>query len=275
MSIVPDDELKKLENISNKARKLIIENIYYCKGGHPGGSLSSIDILTTLYFNIMNINPEEPYDENRDRFILSKGHSSIALYTTLALRGYFNIEELKTFDKINSRLQAHPDMRLLPGIDFSTGSLGQGISAAVGMALGAKLKNKDFKVYCMIGDGECQEGQIWEALDFASRYNLNNLIIILDYNKLQQYGFNNQETIINPCDKFESFGINVLKINGHNFENIITANYAATISKKPLIIIAETIKGKGISFMENEKSWHSRIPTEEEYKLALKELGVN
>jgi transketolase len=266
----------KLEQKAKKIRKLIIETVYNSKCGHLGGPLTCTDILTYLYFKQMNINPNNPLDENRDRFILSKGHASVALYSTLALKGYFPLEELNTFDKINSRLQAHPDMTLLPGLDFSTGSLGQGISGAVGMAYGAKLLGKDFKVYCLIGDGESQEGQIWEAIDFAGRYKLNNLIVIMDYNKLQQYGFRDNGYIEPPnigiTSKVKEFNWLTYFIDGHDFYSIKYAFEYAQNSNKPVLITANTTKGKGISFMENNPNWHSKVPTEEEFNKAMEEL---
>lgn len=261
-----------LKYISNVLRKKVIETVYKCQAGHLGGPLSCMDILISLYSHIMKIdldNPENPY---RDRFVLSKGHSAISLYTVLASLGYLSFDELLTFDKINSRLQAHPDMNLLPGIDFSTGSLGQGISAAVGMALGAKLQGMDFKTYCLIGDGESQEGQVWEAIDFAVKYCLDNLIIIMDYNKLQQFGFGMTYPINNPHYKFAAFGCNVIQINGHNHKEIIEA-CESIIEGKPTFIIAHTIKGKGVSFMEGKKEYHSKILTDEEYKKAMDELN--
>lgn len=268
--------MTNLESIAKEIRKLIVKTVYENKAGHLGGPLSAADILTYLYFEQMNINSKMPFYENRDRFILSKGHASIALYATLAMRGYFPLEELSTFDKINSRLQAHPDMSLLPGIDFSTGSLGQGISGAVGIALAAKKLGKNFKVYCMVGDGESQEGQFWEAIDIAAKYKLNNLIVILDNNGLQQYGFKDnmyKTPIIDPFHKLDSFYWDVININGHNFFELLNAFSNAKLSKNyPMLINARTIKGKGISFMENKQEWHSRIPTEEEYKLAMEEL---
>jgi transketolase len=226
----------------------------------------------------MNIRENEPNWKNRDRFILSKGQSAIALYAVLALRGYFPIEEMKTFDSIDSRLQGHPDMTILPGIDMSTGSLGQGISAAVGMALAAKLSGEDYYTYCMIGDGESQEGQVWEAADTASKYELDNLIVILDYNKLQQYGWtrsdNNREIpITSPQTRFEAFGWNVIEMDGHDYEAIIEAcKEAKKVKGKPTVLVAHTVKGKGISFMENDYLWHSRVPTDEELENGIKEL---
>lgn len=263
---------------SIEARKLVVQTVHHAGAGHIGGPMSAIDVLTNLYFNEMNISTEDPNGEDRDRFVLSKGHSAIGLYPVLALRGYFPIEELKTFDAINSRLQAHPDMTILPGLDMSTGSLGQGISAAVGMALGAKLQNKNFRTYCMIGDGESQEGQVWEAADVASKYNLDNLVVILDNNKIQQFGWDagNQTREIpafNPKARWEAFGWYVIEIDGHHQEAIINAfNEARNVTGKPTMIIANTVKGKGVSFMENTHNWHSRVPTDEELRQAIQEL---
>ncbi len=274
---------EKLDNLfknAAEARRLIIETVHHANAGHIGGPMSAVDVLVNLYFSEMNIDPEHPLAENRDRFVLSKGHSAIGLYSVLALRGYFPVEELKTFDALNSRLQAHPDMNALPGLDMSTGSLGMGISAAVGMALGAKLQNKDFRTYCMIGDGESQEGQVWEAADVASKYKLDNLVAILDYNKLQQFGWDgkgeSRETpVIDPEKRWESFGWHVISIDGHNPAEITAAfSTARELSGKPTIIIANTIKGKGVSFMENAYLWHSRVPTDAELKLAVQELKV-
>ncbi|RST61732.1 transketolase [Siminovitchia terrae] len=273
-----EEELNDLKKKSLAARRLIIETVHHAGAGHVGGPMSAVDILVNLYFNQMNIDPKNPRGENRDRFVLSKGHSAIGLYSVLALRGFLPIEELKTFDSLNSRLQAHPDMNTLPGLDMSTGSLGMGISAAVGIALGAKLQNKNFRTYCMIGDGESQEGQVWEAADVASKYKLDNLVAILDYNKLQQYGWNGEgdtreSPVTEPEKRWEAFGWNVINVDGHNHEQInIAFNRALEICGKPTIIIANTIKGKGVSFMENVYLWHSRIPTNEELNDAIQEL---
>lgn len=270
-------EYKELEAIANEARKLTIKTVYEVGAGHLGGPLSAIDIIVALYNNIMNVDPDNKEFDNRDRFVLSKGHSAISLYAVMALRGYFDVEEMNTFDSINSRLQAHPDMTLLPGLEMSTGSLGQGLSNAVGMALAAKLKNQSFTTYCMIGDGESQEGNIWEAADMASRHCLDNLVVFLDNNKLQQYGFsidgkNQLFPIEKPISKWESFGWNVAAINGNSMKHIISAINQKRNNDRPTIIIANTVKGKGVSFMENNALWHSKIPTEQEYKIAIKEL---
>lgn len=262
------------------ARQNVIETVHYAGAGHIGGPMSAIDLMTYLYFNEMNIDPNNPRDNDRDRFVLSKGHSAIGLYSVLAQRGFIPVDELKTFDALNSRLQAHPDMNLLPGLDMSTGSLGQGISAAVGMALGAKVQNKDFRTYCIIGDGESQEGQVWEAADVASKYELDNLVVILDYNKLQQFGWNGAEgtreiPVIGPESRWQAFGWNVVTIDGHDFNEIESAfNKASETKGKPTMVVANTVKGKGVSFMENEYLWHSRVPTDEELSSALDELKV-
>lgn len=271
------------EDLKNKAilaRRNLLETVHYAGAGHVGGPMSAIDILTYLYFKEMNIDTDNPRAEDRDRFVLSKGHSAVGLYAVLAQRGYFPEEELKTFDAIDSRLQAHPDMNLLPGLDMSTGSLGQGISAAVGIAIGAKLQNKDFRTYCMIGDGESQEGQVWEAADIASKYKLDNFVGILDYNKLQQFGWNGDEgmreiPVVEPEKRWDAFGWHVILIDGHDFTEIDNAfEEAKTVKGKPTIIIANTVKGKGVSFMENQYLWHSRVPTDDELAEALDELKV-
>ncbi|WP_349305474.1 transketolase [Bacillus sp. FJAT-50079] len=275
-----EDKITLLKKTSIEARRLIIESVYHAGAGHVGGPMSAVDVLVHLYFNEMNIDPENPRAEDRDRFVLSKGHSAIGLYSVLAIRGYLPIEELKTFDALNSRLQGHPDMNALPGVDMSTGSLGQGISAAVGIALGAKLQNKNFRTYCMIGDGESQEGQVWEAADIASKYKLDNFVIILDYNKLQQFGWDGEGEsreipVTNPKKRWEAFGFYVITIDGHDFEQINKAfKEAREVKGKPTIIIANTIKGKGVSFMENAYLWHSRVPTNGELKQAVQEIEM-
>ncbi|WP_019536478.1 transketolase [Paenibacillus ginsengihumi] len=272
--------IPELKRIAAAARKLLIETVHYAKAGHVGGPLSAMDMLVALYFHIMNIRPDDPRWEERDRFVLSKGHSALALYSVMAKRGYLPEEELKTFDRIDSRLQGHPDMNVLPGLDMSTGSLGQGISAAVGMALGAKLQGRTFTTYCMVGDGEVQEGQVWEAADVAVRYGLDNLIVLMDYNKLQQFGWAGEGTarlapIADPEKKWQAFGWNVLAIDGHDFQQIIDACAAAKAHRgTPTVIVAHTVKGKGVSFMENEYLWHSRIPTDAELALALEQLST-
>jgi transketolase len=281
MSILLDQEkVTMLKQRSSETRKLILETIHHAGAGHVGGPMSAVEVLVSLYFKEMNIDPADPHGGDRDRFVLSKGHSAIALYTVLAQRGYFPIEELKTFDEIDSRLQGHPDMKILPGVDMSTGSLGQGISAAVGIALGGKLCNKTFRTYCMIGDGESQEGQVWEAADVASKYQLDNLVVIMDYNKLQQYGWAGSVTerenpAFSPEKRWEAFGWNVISVDGHDVEQIIRAfEEAKQIKGKPTIIISNTIKGKGVSFMENSYSWHARVPNDKELEAAIKEIEM-
>ena len=265
---------QKLENKAKQIRRDIIEMVYKAKSGHPGGSLSCADILTVLYFKEMNINPQEPKMENRDRFILSKGHCSPALYATLANRGYFPKAELSNFRKINSILQGHPDLNKIPGVEMTTGSLGQGLSVANGIALSGKIDKKDYRVYCLVGDGEIQEGQIWEAAMTSAHYKLDNLCLIVDNNNLQIDGAVEKVMNIYPIDKkLEAFGFHVIKINGNNINEIIDAlEKAKTIKDKPTAIIAKTIKGKGISYMENNVKWHGKAPNQEEYEQAMKEL---
>ena len=253
----------------------IIEMVYSASSGHPGGSLSVTDILTTLYFKEMNVDINNHKNENRDRLVLSKGHCTPALYSTLAEKGFFSENDLKTFRKINSYLQGHPDMNKIPGVDMSSGSLGQGLSVANGMAIAGKLDKKDYRVYCIMGDGEIEEGQIWEAAMTSSHYKLDNLCTIIDNNNLQIDGKVDEVMSPYPIDKkFESFGFNTLVIDGHNFEEIINAFEKAKQTKgKPTAIIAKTIKGKGISYMENKASWHGKAPSEEEYKTAIEEIA--
>ncbi len=267
-------EIKNLEDISKNIRKNIVEMVYSASSGHPGGSLSITDILTVLYFHEMNVNINNPKDEDRDRLVLSKGHCSPALYAVLAEKGYFPKEDLKTFRKIDSYLQGHPDMKKIPGVDMSSGSLGQGLSVSNGMALAGKLDKKDYRVYCVMGDGEIEEGEVWEAAMTSSHYKLDNLCVIVDNNNLQIDGKINEVMSPYPIDKkFESFGFNVININGHDFNEIITAlETAKKIKEKPTVIIAKTIKGKGISYMENEASWHGKAPNEEQYNIAIEEL---
>ena len=267
-------DINKLKEIAKKARRNIIEQVYEANSGHPGSALSCVDILTVLYFNEMNIDPENPKMENRDKLVLSKGHASPALYSILAQRGFFPEEELKEFRNLGSRLQGHPDIKKLPGVDMSAGSLGQGLSSACGMALASKLKKQTNKVYCILGDGELQEGQIWEAAMTAGHYKLDNLCVIVDNNNLQIDG--KIENVMNPYpidEKFESFGFAVLKADGNNIENLLEVfQYANRIKKQPVVIIANTVKGKGISFMENKAEWHGKAPNEEEYNIAISEL---
>ena len=274
MKITSVEALKK---IAVEVRKGIIEEVYGAKSGHPGGSLSIADILTVLYFNQMNIDEKKPDDPNRDRLVLSKGHASPALYSVLAEKGYFEKEKLQTFRKIGSNLQGHPDMRKVPGVDMTTGSLGQGISAAVGMAIASKMNEAGCRIYCIVGDGEIEEGQVWEAVMSASKNSLDNLCVVLDNNNLQIDGeIEKVGGVNNITEKFISFGFNVLNIDGHNIDSIIDAfNSAKQTKGKPTVIIAKTLKGKGVSFMENKAEWHGKAPSEEEYNTAMEELNAN
>lgn len=267
--------LDELKSISKEIRKDIVKMLTESASGHPGGSLSATDIMTVLFFKEMNLDPNNEKDPNRDRFVLSKGHAAPVLYSTLARRGYFPVEELSTLRKFKSRLQGHPSIQYLPGIDMSTGSLGQGISAAVGMALAGKIDKKDYRVYTILGDGELEEGQVWEASMCAAHYKLNNLTAFIDFNGLQIDG--DITKVMNPCPidkKFEAFGWNVLVIDGHNYEEIIDAIEKAKECKdKPTAVVCKTIKGKGVSFMENQAEWHGIAPSREQCEAALKELG--
>ena len=266
---------KGLNEITNVIRKDIVSMICKSKSGHPGGSLSAVEILTALYFDQMNIDPTNPKMEDRDRFVLSKGHAAPALYATLAQRGYFAKDELNNLRQLGSMLQGHPDMKKVPGVEMSTGSLGQGFSVACGMAMAAKLDNAPWNVYALLGDGEVQEGIIWEAAMSAAHYKLDNLIAFLDYNGLQIDGEVESVMNINPIeDKFKTFGWNVITIDGHDFDQIFAAlDMAKDTVDKPTMIIAKTIKGKGVSFMENQASWHGSAPSEEQLEQALSELG--
>lgn len=267
---------KQLKIRACKARMGIIEGVFNAKSGHPGGSLSCVDILTYLYFDHMNIDPQDPKNEDRDRFVLSKGHAAPALYSVLALRGFFPVEELKTLRKSDSMLQGHPSVKYTPGVDMCTGSLGQGISAACGMALGAKLAGKDFRVFTVLGDGEIQEGQVWEAAMYASAKGLDNLVAVVDNNGLQIDG---KIAEVNPpypiAEKFKSFGWNVLEISAHSFDEIDAAfNAAAEFKGKPSVIVASSVKGKGVSFMEDQVGWHGTAPNAEQYEQAMSELNA-
>lgn len=265
---------KALQATACKVRMGIIEGTFNAKSGHPGGSLSIAEILTYLYFKEMNVDPASPKAENRDRFVLSKGHAAPALYSVMAQRGYFPVEELKTLRKVGSRLQGHPSMNYLPGIDISTGSLGQGISAACGMALGSKLKGDAFRVYAVLGDGEIEEGQVWEAAMYAAAKKLDCLVAIIDNNNLQIDG--SVEEVNSPYpipEKFAAFGWNVLEIDGNSFDELEEAFEAAKACKgKPTAIIAKTVKGKGVSYMENQVGWHGAAPNAEQYEIAMTEL---
>lgn len=267
--------VEELRNIATTIRRDIVTMLTESASGHPGGSLSAADILSTLYFNEMNIDPKNEKDPNRDRFVLSKGHAAPVLYSTLARRGFFDVAELNTLRKIGSNLQGHPNMNDLPGIDMSTGSLGQGISAAVGMAIAGKLDNKKYRVYSLLGDGELEEGQVWEAAMSAAHYKLDNLTIFIDFNGLQIDGDITKVMNPSPIDKkFEAFGWNVITIDGHNFEEILSALEKAKNTKgMPTCIVAKTIKGKGVSFMENQAGWHGAAPSKEQCAQALSELG--
>ena len=264
----------ELKKIANEVRKGIIEGVYNAKAGHPGGSLSSADFFTYLYFEEMNVDPKNPKKEDRDRFVLSKGHIAPGLYSTLAQRGYFPVEDLKTLRHIGSYLQGHPDMKHIPGVDMSSGSLGQGISAAVGMALAAKLDGKDYRTYTLLGDGEIQEGQVWEAAMFAGHRKLDNLVVVVDNNGLQIDGNIADVCSPYPIDKkFEAFNFHVINIDGHNFEEIAAALKEARETKgMPTAIIMKTVKGKGVSYMENNAGWHGKAPNAEEYKVAMEDL---
>ena len=264
----------ELEKIAVEVRKGIVTSVHSAKSGHPGGSLSAADIFTYLYFVEMHVDPANPKDENRDRFVLSKGHVAPGLYATLAQRGFFPVEELTGLRHIGSMLQGHPDMKHIPGVDMSSGSLGQGFSAAVGMALAGKMDGKDYRVYALAGDGEIQEGQIWEASMFAGARKLDNLVLIVDNNGLQIDG--NIADVCSPYpieDKFRAFNFHVITINGHDFDEIAAALKEARETKgMPTAIIAKTVKGKGVSFMENEAGWHGKAPNDEEYAIAIEDL---
>lgn len=271
-----EESLKKhLQKIAVEVRKGIIEGTFNAKSGHPGGSLSIADTITYLYYAQMNVNPENPEDDERDRFVLSKGHCAPALYAVLAEKGYFPKEELKTLRHIGSRLQGHPCINI-PGVDMSSGSLGQGISAACGMALSAKISNKSYRVYTILGDGEIQEGMVWEAAMFASHNKLDNLIAVVDNNGLQIDG--NIADVCSPYpidEKFKAFGWHVITMNAHDFDEIEKAfNEAVSIKDKPVVIIQNSIKGKGVSYMENQAGWHGKAPNAEEYKTAMEELNA-
>ena len=264
----------QLAKIAKEVRKSIIIEVHSAKSGHPGGSLSAADMMTFLYFEEMNVNPAQAKDPKRDRFVLSKGHVSPALYAVLAEKGFIPKEDLITFRKPDSYLQGHPDMKHTPGIDMSSGSLGQGVSTAVGMALAGKMDNEDYRVYAMLGDGEIQEGQVWEASMFAGHRKLDNLVLIIDNNNLQIDGTVEEVCSPYPIDKkFESFNFNVVTIDGHNFDEIRSAlNNAKQTKGMPTAIIMNTAKGKGISFMENQVSWHGSAPNDEQFAVAMEEI---
>jgi len=272
-------EQKKLTELKKTAANVrlgIVEAVYSASSGHPGGSLSIAEALTYLYFEEMNVDPKNPKWEDRDRLVLSKGHTSPALYSVLAHRGFFPVEDLKTFRRIDSYLQGHPDMKGIPGVDMTTGSLGLGISAACGMALAAKIKGKDYRTYAIVGDGESQEGQVWEACMFAAHYKLDNFCMYLDWNGLQIDG--KITDVMNPTpykEKLEAFGFNVISIDAHDFEQIEAAfNAAKEFKGKPTAIIAKSTKGKGVSYMEDQASWHGSAPNAEQYAQAVAEINA-
>lgn len=264
----------ELQRTANEIRKGIVTAVYSAKSGHPGGSLSAADIFTYLYFNELNIDPKDPKKSDRDRFVLSKGHTAPGLYSTLANRGFFPVEDLKTLRHVGSYLQGHPDMKHIPGVDMSSGSLGQGVSAAVGMALAAKLNNESYRVYALVGDGEIQEGQVWEAAMFAGAKNLDNLVFIIDNNNLQIDGSIEDVNSPYPIDKkFEAFNFHVINADGHDFDAIKAAfDEAKTVKEMPTAIIFKSIKGKGVSFMEDKAGWHGKAPNDEQYAQAMEEL---
>ncbi|NCB50313.1 MAG: transketolase [Clostridia bacterium] len=264
---------KELELIAAKGRMLAMEMVYRAASGHIGGSLSAMDILTELYNEILNIDPENPNDPERDRFVMSKGHCTPGLYSTLSMRGYFPEKELESFRSIGGHMSGHPDMVHVKGVDMSTGSLGQGISAAVGMAIAGKIDDKLYRVYALLGDGECEEGQVWEAIASAAKYGLSNFCAVVDKNGLQIDGCTADVMPMEPFDeKFRAFGWDVLYADGHDFSSLRKALTEAKNMKKPTVILAETVKGKGVSFMENDAGWHGKAPNAEQYEKAMAEL---
>ena len=268
-------DIKALEKTAAEVRVGVVKAIHNAGSGHPGGSLSAADIVTALYFSEMNVDPKNPKMEGRDKFILSKGHAGPVQYSALALKGYFPVEDFMTLRKLGSKFQGHPDMNKVPGIEMSTGSLGQGFAAAGGMAIANKLNNDPGRIYVLLGDGEIQEGIVWEAAMYAAHYKLDNMVGILDYNGLQIDGRNKDVMTVAPvADKFRAFGWNVLEINGHDFEEILDAFAKARECKgKPTMIVAQTVKGKGVSFMEDNAGWHGKAPNDEETEQAVAELG--
>lgn len=269
-----EKDMRELKILACRVRMGIIEAVHAAKSGHPGGSLSAADMFTYLFFREMNVDPEDPKGAGRDRFVLSKGHTAPGLYSTLAVRGFFPEEELKTLRHIGSRLQGHPNMNETPGVDMSTGSLGQGVSAAAGMALAAKQQGKDLRVYTLLGDGEIEEGQVWEAMMFAHHYKLDNLCVIIDNNDLQIDG--RIADVVDPYpipEKLQAFGLNVVEIDGHDFEQIESALAAAKATKEvPTAIVMKTLKGKGVSYMEDKAGWHGKAPNDDEFVQAMDEL---
>ncbi len=272
-----EQEKKQLMAMACKVRMGAIRGVHSAKAGHPGGSLSAADLFTYLYFKEMNVDPKNPKWADRDRFVLSKGHTAPGLYAALALRGFFPEEDVLTLRHIGSHLQGHPNMNETPGVDMSTGSLGQGVSAAAGMALAAKYQGKDCRVYTLLGDGEIQEGQVWEAFMFAHHYKLDNLCIIIDNNGLQIDG--NVADVMNPypiVEKLRAFGIEIMEIDAHDFEQIEAAFHKARVTKgRPFAIVMKTVKGKGVSYMENQVGWHGKAPNDEEYEIAMRELSAH
>ena len=264
----------ELQKMANEVRKSIVTGVHSAKAGHPGGSLSAADLFTYLYFEEMNIDPKNPTDPDRDRFVLSKGHTAPGYYAAMAHRGYFPVEEMVTLRHIGSHLQGHPCMQHLPGVDMSSGSLGQGISAAVGMALAGKMDGKSYHVYTLLGDGEIQEGQVWEASMLAAHRKLDNLVVIVDNNNLQIDGPITEVNSPYPIDKkFEAFNFHVINIDGNDFDQIDAAfKEAKTVKGQPTAIIAKTLKGKGVSYMENQAGWHGKAPNDEEYRIAMEDL---
>ena len=268
--------MNKLElmKTANEVRKGIVRAVHSAKSGHPGGSLSAADIFTYLYFEELNVDPKDPKKADRDRFVLSKGHTAPGLYATLAQKGFFPVEDLTTLRHVGSYLQGHPDMKHIPGIDMSSGSLGQGISAAVGMSISAKMSGEDYRVYTLLGDGEIQEGQVWEATMLAGHWNLDNLVIIVDNNNLQIDGAISDVNSPYPIDKkFEAFNCHVINIDGNNFDEIDAAfKEAKTVKGQPTVIVAKTVKGKGVSFMEDNAGWHGKAPNDAEFEIAMNDL---
>ena len=264
----------ELQKVANEVRKGIVTSVHAAKAGHPGGSLSAADIFTYLYFEEMNVDPKDPEKADRDRFVLSKGHTAPGLYSALALKGYFPVEDLETLRHLGSYLQGHPDMKHIPGVDMSSGSLGQGISAAVGMAIAGKMDNADYRVYTLLGDGEIQEGQVWEASMMAGFRKLDNLVVIVDNNNLQIDGAIDEVCSPYPIDKkFEAFNFHVINIDGNDFDQIDAAfKEARATNGMPTAIIAHTVKGKGVSFMENQVGWHGTAPNDEQYAVAMEDL---
>ena len=267
-------DLPRLEDEAREIRRLILKTLHKSQAGHPGGSLSAVEILTVLYFQVMRIDPAQPNWPERDRFLLSKGHAAPVYYATLARRGYFPVAEMATHDTLNSRLQGHPDMRKTPGVDMSSGSLGQGLSVGVGLALGARMARKDYRVFCLLGDGECEEGQVWEAAMSASKFGLDNLTAIVDWNGLQLMG-KTAETMPMPAlpALWRDFGWEVVEIDGHDLAALISAFEAPRSAGKPYVILAHTVKGKGVSFMEDRVEWHAKPISKEDLERALQELG--